>query len=42
MVPWSVSGNGRHVHLFGALDQLVDIAEAIKQGVFGVNVEMDK
>jgi len=26
----------------GALDQLVDIAEPVKQGVFGVYVKMDK
>jgi hypothetical protein len=33
-------GQGWHVHLFGTLDQLLDIAEAVKQGVFGVNVEV--
>jgi hypothetical protein len=26
----------------GALDQLADIAESVKQGVFGVYVEMDE
>jgi hypothetical protein len=31
-------GDCGHVHLPGALDQLVDIAKTIKQGVFGVNV----
>ncbi len=33
-------GQGGHVHLFGALDQLLDITEAVEQRVFGVNVEV--
>ncbi len=33
-------GQGGHVHLFGTLDQLLDIAKAVEQGVFGVNVEV--
>ena len=33
-------GQGGHVHLFGALDQLLDVAEAVEQRVFGVNVEV--
>jgi hypothetical protein len=35
-------GDGGHVHLVCTLNQLVDVAETIKQGVFGVNVKMDK
>ena len=31
-----------HLHLFGALDQLLDIAEAIQERIFRVNVEMDE
>ena len=33
---------GGHAHLVGALDQLLDVAEAIKQRVFGVDVQMDE
>jgi hypothetical protein len=33
-------GEPRHPQCVGALNQLVDIAEAIKQRVFGVNVKM--
>ncbi len=33
-------GQGRHVHLLGALDQLLDVREAIQQGVFGVDVQV--
>ncbi len=32
-------GDGRHAHLLDALDQLLYIAEAIQQGVFGVDVQ---
>ncbi len=35
-------GDGWHIHLVGALDQLVDVAESIQQGVFSVDVKMDK
>ncbi|MGZ6347101.1 MAG: hypothetical protein ACXWNC_05990 [Anaerolineales bacterium] len=31
---------GGHAHFLGTLDQLLDIAEAVEQGVFGVNVEV--
>ncbi len=33
-------GEGGHVHLFGTLDQLLDITEAVEEGVFGVDVEV--
>ena len=29
-----------HIHLFDALDQLLDIREAVQQGVFGMNVKV--
>ncbi len=33
---------GGHVHFFGALDQLLDIAEAIQEGIFGMYVQVGK
>ena len=33
-------GHRGHVHLLDALDQLLDIREAVEQGVFGVNVKV--
>ena len=33
-------GQGGHVHLLGALDQLLDVREAVQQGVFGVDVQV--
>ena len=35
-------GDARHAHCVGAFDQFVDVAESVEQGVFGVDVEMDK
>ncbi len=35
-------GEAGHAHVAGALNQLVDIAEPIKQRVFGVDVKMYK
>jgi hypothetical protein len=35
-------GQGGHAHLFGALDQLLDIAEAVEQGVFRMDVQVNK
>ncbi len=34
------NGHGWHVQFLGALDQLLDIREAIEQRVFGVDVEV--
>ena len=40
----AVVGDGQrgHVHLFDAFDQLLDVREAVEQGVFGVDVEVDE
>ncbi len=35
-------GHGGHSHLFGALHQFVNFAEAVQQGVFGMVVEVDE
>jgi hypothetical protein len=35
-------GQGRHIHLPGAFDQLLDVRETIQQGVFGVDVQVGK
>jgi hypothetical protein len=35
-------GDRRHVHLFDAFDQLLDVREAIEQRVFSVYVKMGK
>ncbi|HJW89403.1 MAG TPA: hypothetical protein VJ436_02050, partial [Anaerolineales bacterium] len=32
----------RHAHLLGPLDDLLDIAEAVEQGVFGMNVKVNE
>ena len=33
---------GGHIHFHRALDHLLYVAETVQQGVFGMNVEMDK
>ncbi len=33
-------GHRRHIHLFDALDQLLDVREAVEQRVFGMDVKM--
>ena len=35
-------GDGGHAHLGGALGQLLEVAEAIKQRVFGMDMQVDK
>jgi hypothetical protein len=33
-------GHGAHVQLFDPVDQLLDVAEAVQQGIFGVHVKV--